>query len=316
MKPLLQIWLWAMALLATLSAGAQSAIDMAAHIDETTAAQLGEANASALHDKITRIITRNGMTASEGLFAVTPTLTITDDGEVDTGMTTLHVVRADLTLSVRNLADNTVFASQTVSLQANGKNEAACMRTLINRINVSDTRFAKMLRDVQQQIADYYSRQMPRILATVNSYLAREEYDQAMAALAMIPENVEEYATVAEMKVDVYNKLLENEVKRAVAEADILVRQGDIDGALELCRSCNPLSPNYAEVTGFMRQLDEAAAAAEAEALEAQQRKLDAETQRLQLQQEADAEGRVLKAECAETSRKKGKSIGAWLLGL
>lgn len=316
MNPFRTIGLCAAALLVGATLRAQAVIDMAAHIDEQTAAQLGESNTTALRNKINRMITRNGMAAAEGLFAVSPTLTITDDGEVDTGMTTLYVVRADLTLSVLNLVDNTVFASQSVSLQANGKNEAACFRSLINRVNVNDVRFAKMLKDVQTGISDYYNRLMPRILQTVNSYIGREEYDQAMAALSMIPESVDAYATVADLKVQVYNKLLENEVKRAVAEADILVRQGNIDGALELCRSCNPLSPNYSEVTGFMRRLDAEAAAAEAAQLEAEQRKLDAEAQRAQLLKEADTQGQELKEQCAETSRKKGKSIGAWLLGL
>lgn len=104
-----------------------------------------------------------------GLFVVTPTLTITDDGAVDTGMTTLHVLRADLTLSVKNLFEDTVFGSQTISLQANGKSMEACMRSLINKVNVNDARFAKLIGDVQQGIADYYTRQMPKILAKVNS---------------------------------------------------------------------------------------------------------------------------------------------------
>ena len=108
--------------------------------------QLGESNAAALRNKISKIITRNGMADAAGLFVVTPTLTVTDDGTVDTGMTTVHVVRADLTLSVKNLFENTVFASQTVSLQANGKSEEACMRSLINKVNVNDVRFAKRSR--------------------------------------------------------------------------------------------------------------------------------------------------------------------------
>ena len=295
---------------------AQTLIDMAAYIDEATAAQLGEQNTTALRDKITRMIIRNGMAAAEGLFAVTPTLTITDDGEIDTGMALLYVVRADLTLSVRNLVNNVVFASQTVPLQASGKDEKNCMRSLINRLNVSDVRFAKMFHDVQESIFDYYSRQMPRILATVNSYVAREEYEQAMAALAMIPESVDEYTTVADLKIQVYNKLLESEVRRAMAEADILVRQGDVDGALELCRTCNPLSPNYTEVTEFMRKLDEATVRTEVERLEAEQRKLDLQTQRARLQKEADAEAQELKTQYTETSSPEKKSIGAWLLGL
>lgn len=316
MNTIRRILLCAAAVLAAGHLCAQSVVDMAAYIDDATAAQLGESNTAALRNKINQIVVRNGMAAAEGLFAVVPTLTVTDDGVVDTGMTSVHVVRADLTLSVVNTVDNTVFASQTVSLQANGKSSDACLRSLVNRVNVNDVRFSKMIRDVQQSIADYYSRQMSKILAKVNSFIAREEYDEAMAALAMIPESVDEYATVADLKVQVYDKLLGNEVKKAIAEAEILVRRGDIDGALDLCLACNPLSPNYSEVIAFMNRLDASAAAAEAEAREAELRKLDAEAKRQRIEQEATAEGNVLKAEQVETSRKKGKSLGEWLFGL
>ena len=302
--------------LAALSLRAQAVIDLSAYIDDETAAQLGDNNAAALKNKISKIITRNGMADAAGLFVVTPTLTITDDGAVDTGMTTLHVLRADLTLSVKNLFEDTVFGSQTISLQANGKSMEACMRSLINKVNVNDARFAKLIGDVQQGIADYYTRQMPKILAKVNSLVAREEYEDAMAALAVIPESVDEYEAVEELKVQVYDKLLAGEVTRAVAQADILVRQGDIDGALELCRACNPVSPNYGEVIRFLHRLDAQAAAAEAAAMEQELRKMDAEAMRARTQQEAAVEAQSLKAERAESSAKKGKSLGEWLFGL
>ena len=226
------------------------------------------------------------------------------------------MLRADLTLSVKNLFEDTVFGSQTISLQANGKSMEACMRSLINKVNVNDARFAKLIGDVQQGIADYYTRQMPKILAKVNSLVAREEYEDAMAALAVIPESVDEYEAVEELKVQVYDKLLAGEVTRAVAQADILVRQGDIDGALELCRACNPVSPNYGEVIRFLNRLDAQAAAAEAAAMEQELRKMDAEAMRARTQQEAAVEAQSLKAERAESSAKKGKSLGEWLFGL
>lgn len=316
MKPLRTLSLLLAAALATAAVRAQTVIDLAARVDEQTTAQIGEANAAALKNKISRIITRNGMADAEGLFAVVPTITITDDGTVDTGMTSLRVVRADFTLAIRNLVDNTTFASQTVPLQANGKSDEACMRSLINKVNVNDVRFAKMIRDTQQAIADYYARMMPRILAKVDSFVAREEYEDAMAVLAVVPECVEEYPRVAELKVQVYNKLLSNDVTCAMAEAEILVRQGDIDGALNLCRACNPLSPNYGEVIAFMNRLDAAAAAAEAEALEAELRKADAAKQRERMTEEADLKGDSLRAERADTCKKKGKSLGEWLFGL
>ena len=316
MNLLRKLSLFAAFALGALSLRAQTVIVLSAYIDEDTAAQLGESNAAALRNKISKIITRNGMADAAGLFVVTPTLTVTDDGTVDTGMTTVHVVRADLTLSVKNLFENTVFASQTVSLQANGKSEEACMRSLINKVNVNDVRFAKMIKDVQQSIADYYTRQMPKILSKINSLVARGEYEDAMAALAVVPENVDEYETVSDLKVQVYNKLLENEVKRAVAEADLLVRQGDIDAALDLCRSCTPVSPNYGEVVRFLNRLDAQAAAAEAAALEQELRRMDAEQLRERTQQEAAAEAKTLKQTKADSYEKKGKSLGEWLFGL
>ncbi len=294
----------------------RTVIDLAACVDEQTAAQIGESNTAALQNKISKIITRNGMADAAGFFAVVPTIAVTDDGTVDTGMTSVRVLRADFTLSIVNLMDGTTFGSQTVALQANGRSDEACMRSLINRVNVNDVRFAKMIRDAQQDIADYYARTMPRLMARVDSFIARGAYDDAMAALAMVPDNVEEYETAARLKVEVYNKMLSDEVTRSMAEADIRVREGDIDGALALCRSCDPLSPNYGEVLAFLRRLDAAAAEAEAQALEAELRKLDAAARQEQLARQADVQGDTLKAERAESSRKKGKSLGAFLLGL
>lgn len=295
---------------------AQSVIDLSAYIDPVVVSQLGESNSEALKNKISKIITRNGMTDAAGLFVVAPTLTITDDSTVDTGMTTMRVVRADLTLSVKNMVENTVFSSQTVALQANGKNDEACMRSLINKVNVNDVRFTKMIKDVQQSIADYYTRQMPKIMAKINSLVARGEYEDAMAALAMVPESVDEYEVVSDLKIQVYNKFLENEVKRAVAEADILVRGGDIDGALALCRACSPVSPNYDEVLKFLRRLDAQAAAAEAVVLEQELRKMDAQKLSERTKQDASVEAQTQKAARADSYEKKGKSLGAWLFGL
>lgn len=299
----------------TLALSAQT-IDLAAYIDEATVEQIGEDNAVALKNKISRIITRNGMADAAGLFVVQPAIAITDDGTVDTGMTTLRVLRADLTLSVKNLFEDTAFASQTIQLQAQGGSRQVAMRSLINKVNVNDVRFAKMIKDVEQSIAEYYTRQMPKILQKVNSLVAREEYAEAMAALAVIPESVDEYETVADLKVQVYNKMLENDIKRTVAEADVMVRQGNIDGALELCRAANPLSPNYGEVVGFLDRLDAEAAAAEAAAQEQELRKLDAKKLRERTVEAATVEARVQKEVVAETSREKGKSLGEWLFGL
>ncbi len=272
------ILLWAVCILGVGVAKGQT-IDMGAHLDEATIEQLGEANATALKNKVSYIITRNGMADAAGLFAVVPTLTITDDDTIDTGMTTMRVVRADLTLAVKNTADDVVFASQTVQLQAQGASNDAALRSLINRINVSDVRFARMIRDVQQTIADYYARQMPAIIAKVNSLAEREEWEDAMAALAMIPENVAEYEQVTQMQVDIYNKMV---AKRKEAEAE---------AAAAAAASAAQAAAGTDAISG------EGAPQPDVRAL-------------------AKAQAQALKEERATESAKRGRSLGHWLFGL
>jgi len=75
MNLLRKLSLFAAFVLGALSLRAQTVIDLSAYIDEDTAAQLGESNAAALRNKISKIITRNGMADAAGLFVVTPSPT-------------------------------------------------------------------------------------------------------------------------------------------------------------------------------------------------------------------------------------------------
>jgi len=64
-----------------------------------------------------------------------------------------------------------------------------------------------------------------------------------MAALAVIPESVDEYEAVEDLKVQVYDKLLAGEVTRCRCPGRYSGAPGRYHGALELCRACNPREP-------------------------------------------------------------------------
>lgn len=310
--------------LAPISASAQG-VDMAVQMDEKSAELLGENTTIALENKVNKIITRNGMVASEGFFALIPSITIADEGTVDTGMTKMLVVSVDFTLSVASTMDNTVFNSQIVRLRANGRDQQSCLRAIVNQININDVRYAKLLKDSQAIINDFYTKKMPTLIAKIETMITQEKFEDAMAALSMIPDNVEQSQKVEKMKIDVYHRMLCNEIKRIVSEADVLVRQGKINEALDLCRTANILSPNYGEVTAFMKRLDDQAAQAEAQLREAEARKQDAEKVKEMTLQEANVTGDQIKQEIVnklyskspeKEQNKNKKSIGQILFGL
>ena len=293
-------WLYKLVLavlfFAPIGASAQG-IDLSVEIEENTAELLGENTTLALKNKVDKIITRNGMVAAEGFFALVPSIVIVDEGTVDTGMTKMLVVSADFTLSVANTMSNTIFNSQIVRLRANGRDRQSCLRAMVNQINIADVRYAKLIKDSQEIINDFYTNKVPMLIAKIEAMIVQEKFDEAMAALSMIPDNVSEGPKVEKMKIDIYNRMLCNEIKHIVAEAELLVRQGKINDALSLCRTANILSPNYSEITAFMKRLDDQAAQAEAEAREAEARKLDAEKVKEKTLQEANVAGDQIKQE-------------------
>ena len=297
---------------------AQDVIDMSVSIDQDTAELLGQNNTLALRNKLSKIITRNGMADAEGFFALVPSIAITDDGIVDTGMAKMRVMYADLTLSVVNIVDGTVFDSQTVALQGNGNSDEACLRAIINKLNVNDARLSKLLRDARTSIDAFYERQMPNLMKKVDTMIATEKYEEALAALSLIPESVAEYNEVCDKRVEVYNRVLEIETSRLLAEADNLVRMGRIDEALEKCRMADIMSPNYGDVVAFLKRLDEEAAAAEAAMLEQKRLEAEAARSRENMAQCAKSKGENIKQEIrkSKSNESGGKSISQSLFGL
>lgn len=297
---------------------AQDVVDMSVSIDQDTAELLGQNNTLALRNKLSKIITRNGMADAEGFFALVPSIAITDDGIVDTGMAKMRVMYADLTLSVVNIVDGTVFDSQTVALQGNGNSDEACLRAIINKLNVNDARLSKLLRDARTSIDAFYERQMPNLMKKVDTMIATEKYEEALAALSLIPESVAQYNEVCDKRVEVYNRVLEIETSRLLAEADNLVRMGRIDEALGKCRMADIMSPNYGDVVAFLKRLDEEAAAAEAAMLEQKRLEAEAARSRENMDQCAKSKGENIKQEIrkSKSNESGGKSISQSLFGL
>lgn len=302
---------------------AQSPVDMAVRISDDTATQLGENNTTLLRNKLSKIITRNGLADSEGFFALEPSIAIIDEGIADTGMAKIRVITAELTLAVKNIVDGTIFESQTIELKGNGNSDEACWRALINKLNINDARFAKMLDNARTSINDFYERHMPNLMRRIETLITSENYDEALAALTLIPDTVDQYAEVCAKKIEVYNRILEVETRRIIASADNFIRQGRIDDALEACRNANVLSPNYDDVVSFLKRLDAEAAAAEAAYLEQQQREADAAKSSEKMVESANCKAETIKNEIVNSyqekekeEKKSRKSLGQILFGL
>lgn len=205
--------------------------------------ELNEENNHALKVKIDQIIARNGAGATSALstiFVIYPEFVITNSDVVKSGISSFTIVRAELTLFAVNRADMSNYGSVVLSLEGNGKNEQACIRSMISRIQATNPLIARMVNSAREKIVDYYVTQTPTLLAKAKSLNDRNRPNEAIALLSMIPEGVDNYPMIAEQMSSIYMKMQDKLATKAIQEAKSKIALREYEEALTILLNVDP----------------------------------------------------------------------------
>lgn len=268
---------------------------------QTPPAELDENNTKLLYNKIEQVIARNSagaVSASSVLFAIRPELIILQNDVVRNGVQDIHVYKAELTLYAIGCADDNVFASAVLSLNGNGRSQQEAIRQMISRLNISDARLTRFIRTSQEKIETFFIENAPTIIAKADLLAQQGRYEEAVAMLSFIPETVGGYDSILERMSEYYQKEIDLYAEKELARVDVLMVKGEIDEALDILASIDPLSSHYGKakrkVATIQAGIDaemEAQAAARAQKLEmemeAEQRRLDNEIRVAEMQKAA-----------------------------
>lgn len=269
--------------------------------------RLDEANANMLVSKVDQMIARNcaGVTtASSVMFAVCPEIIFTDENVVRTGARNVYVKRGELSLSVINRMDGSQFAALSIAVEGSGTSESQAVRGMLARINIADTRFTHFIRGAQERIVKYYAAILPSLLTKAEMYASKQQYEDAILVLSVIPETTEGYDAVATRLTDYYQKELNTVAQRQINKAKALLVKHDRNGAIDILSDVDPLSDKSEEAMKLIDRIrDEikseenavAEAAAKAQAQAAVERAENARRQMEMKRMELDTEAKIAK---------------------
>ncbi|MEF9985978.1 MAG: hypothetical protein RSC28_08545 [Bacteroidales bacterium] len=211
--------------------------------------ELNEQNTKALLLKIDQVIARNckGAPAQSALFAIYPQFTITKSDIVETGMKSVHVIRAEVSLFAVNRIDMGVYGSVSLQLQGNGNSQQNCIRSIINQIRVTNPTLSKFIIRAKEGIVEHYKAGLPTTLTKVNSLIQMKQYEDALALLAVIPECVDNYTIVAQKMVEVYITMIDNNAKKSISKAKSFMAVKDYEAALGVLLEIDPNSNLFGE---------------------------------------------------------------------
>lgn len=231
----------------------------------------GDAKAS-LQNKLNQMTMQNGFGASSELLVLTANV-VTLDKQVTTTAPAQYVVDLEVSIYVVDVVSQVTIAETSFTVKGIDRLENKAVIQAINRINARSPQVKTFMESCRVKIIDYYTTRIPTLLTKADALAKMHQYGGALAILASIPENVDEYPAVADKMTSIYTEMLDCNAVAAIREAKGMIAVRKYEEAVDALQSVDPSSTRSKEAFGIIQsvkqQLDAAEAAALAEKMRA-----------------------------------------------
>lgn len=160
---------------------------------KTSQVDIPQSVADALDLKLKQVLTRNSAASanSYNVFAIEPTLELTDVMTSEGLTQNVSVARGELVLMAKNVVDETMYYSMTIPVKGNGVGDKEkAMKAMIADIKTTNNAFTRFIRITRQKIGDYYAANCATILQKAQSLYDQKKYQEAISYLSAISEAV------------------------------------------------------------------------------------------------------------------------------
>lgn len=142
-----------------------------------------------LENKLIMFATQSGYSSfGDNIFFITPNIVINDINVAEGGMKNIYVVNGDLYLTIRDSDNGTIYSSASYPFKGSGTNKDVAIKNAI--LNISYPRVQELFSEAKEKILSYYTQQQSHIFAHAELCAKEGNYDEAIAYLMMIPEEL------------------------------------------------------------------------------------------------------------------------------
>lgn len=216
-----------------------------------------KAQSTMLQSRLEGLCNRNGVAVvnnPDGFFLY-PSIAIISDEVAEGGMQNIHSMKAEITVSVRQIGGN-VIASVSKTYKGAGRSKEQAMTSLVQSFNTSDAVFAKFMSDAKVAAVNYYQTQCAQIMTKAEQYAATNDYRAAIATLYQVPSMTPCYSAVSE-KMKAYYNLYQSQLCKTVRmSVESAMATHDYDGAASLLAEIDPSSECYDYATEQFKKIE------------------------------------------------------------
>lgn len=205
---------------------------------------------SKLETKISQIVTVSGLASSgyNNNFVIYPKFAIYESNVVEGGMQNIIVVTAELSLYIKQVDNNVLFATISKPLKGSGSTKKMAITNAFSQINTNDVEFKNFIETGKLRIIAYYESRCDDIVKKSESFMKMKQYDQALGLLMSVPEEVSScYHQIQNKAVEVYKTYQTQKCFELIQKAKTSLSKNYYNLALDILSEVDPSTSCFTE---------------------------------------------------------------------
>lgn len=206
---------------------------------------LSESHLSKLESKIIECVTNNGISADGYTqnFVIYPKFEIYDEKESKGGMRNIVAINCNLSLFIKQLSTNIIFATYSKSLQGSGYSKSEALNNAVGSIDPSDSKLNDFIKNAKDKIIKYYTSNCEIVIKKAESERSIKKYESALSILLTVPEEATACYDKAQTKAKVvFAELQKYNCSQYLQKARTYSAAKDYDAALQYLSWIDPTS--------------------------------------------------------------------------
>lgn len=186
-----------------------------------------------LSNKLSQIASLNGLGGSgfEQRFILTANVDVLSKDITPTAPP-MQAYTLGVTLYVGDGIDGTLFASESVTLKGVGENETKAYLAALKNLRPDRPEYQKFLDQGKFKIIEYYNSRCDFIIKQAQALESQGSYEEAIYNLMLVPEVCADcYSKCMDLVGVIYQKMIDHECKRLLAQANNAWNSGQDDNA-------------------------------------------------------------------------------------
>lgn len=219
----------------------------------------------------------------------------------------------NINLYIGDGEDGTKYISETFRVKGVGPTEEKAHLAAIRNLQSNSQKMSTFVQKGMERIISYYEQNKENIMASINSLVTKQDYDEAVYQLCLIPMECSYYMDVQSKINYVYQRVIDNRAEPIFTEAKALwAATQNAKGASQVIDLVSQIDPNascYLDVQKFIATVNAKINLINEQAYATYQKKLAHRQEMDKLELEAQREQNRLDAAVAQTQIKANASV-------